>query len=334
MRTHALGRAPGRVNLIGDHTDYAGGLCLPLAIDQHATVTIRARDDEQINLTSAQADEPWRGHVDALGPGQVDGWAAYVAGTLWALQQTGRTLPGLDLHLDSDVPLGAGLSSSAAIEVATALATVDLLDEPLTDTLRHELIGVCRRAENEVVGAPTGGLDQTASLLCQPGHALLIDFADGDTEQVPLPLQEHGLTLLVADTQVSHSHASGDYAVRRQEVADGDPRRLHHVETENARVRSAVAAIRRTDWTALGDLMTGSHLSLRDYFEVSCPELDTVVNAALAAGALGARLTGGGFGGSAIALVPTENAAQVTQRIDAAFDQAGFDPPRHLQVTP
>ena len=237
----AVGRAPGRVNLIGEHTDYHGGLALPFALDRTTTATVTARGDDVVRIVSGQVDEPWEGTTD--GVGRATGWAAYAAGVVWVLREEGWEVPGLDVAIDSDVPLGAGLSSSAALEVAVAVAIAGLLERDLTDPLRLDLVRVCRRAETEVAGAPTGGLDQMASLLCRADHALLIDFSDGSTRDVPLPLAAEGLAILVVDTRVHHAHADGGYADRRAESERGDPRRLRHVRTENARVRDAVAAL-------------------------------------------------------------------------------------------
>ena len=328
----AAGRAPGRVNLIGEHTDYNGGLALPFALDRSTTATVTARDDELVRIRSRQIDEPWQGGLDEVGT--ATGWAAYAAGVLWALREDGWEVPGLDVEIDSTVPLGAGLSSSAALEVSVAVAVAGLLGRDLTPALRRALVDICVRAETEVAGAPTGGLDQMASLLCRADHALLIDFSDGSTQDVPLPLAGAGLDLLVIDTRVHHSHAEGGYADRRAESERGDPRRLRHVSTENARVRDAVAALDRDDWSALGRLMTASHVSLRDDYEVSAPELDAAVDAALTAGALGARMTGGGFGGSAIALVRREVVDSVKTEVAGAFARADYRAPDFLLAAP
>lgn len=334
MQQRVVGRAPGRVNLIGEHTDYNGGLCLPFALPQTTRAAATVRDDDLVRIVSRKVDEPWEGRLDALGPGRVEGWAAYAAGVLWVLRDQGWQVPGLDVEIDSSVPVGAGLSSSAALEVAVAVAVAGLLERELTSDLRRDLVEVCQRAETEVAGAPTGGLDQTASLLCRADHALLIDFSDGSTDDVPLPLADAGLVVLVIDTRVHHEHASGGYAERRTECEAGHPQRMRHVETENARVRGAVDAVTHGEWDRVGRLMVGSHVSLRDDFEVSCPELDTAVRAALGAGALGARMTGGGFGGSAIALVRRTDADRVSVVVRKAFEAAGHLEPRFFLVEP
>ena len=350
----AIGRAPGRVNLIGEHTDYNAGLCLPLALPRAATAAVAARPDGSLDLRSGSFPDPWQGRVEDLEPGAVAGWAGYVTGVLWALRQSGLDVPGLDVRVDSDVPIGAGLSSSAALECAVAVAVAGLLDLPLSEKVRTRLAHVCVRAETEYVGAPTGGMDQTVAMLATAGSALLIDFDDDTTRDVPLPLVEEGLTLVVTDTGVSHEHATGGYAERREECeaaagalgveslrraspADLETladdvlrRRARHVVTENARVIEAVEAIAGREWSALGALLDASHHSLRDDFEVSCPELDLAVVTAREAGALGARMTGGGFGGSTVALVPEERATAVTTALDVAFAAAGLGAPTHL----
>lgn len=333
------------MNLIGEHVDYNGGRCLPIALRQATTARVSLRDDALLEFTSGELS--WQGSIADLAPGRVTGWAAYVAGVLWALE----VRQGLRIELSSDVPIGAGLSSSAALECSVAVA-VDAalgLGRP-SDVLLHASL----RAESEFVGAPTGGLDQTASIHAQQGQALLIDFTTGAHEQVPFDLAAQGLSLLVVDTRVSHSHADGGYGDRRAEceqaaemlgvtvlselAPDAElgrlPRtlaaRARHVVSENARVDTFVAALRADEWALLGPLMDASHTSLRDDFEVSCEELDVAVEAARAAGALGARMTGGGFGGSAIALVSTELVEQVRDAVAAAFAERGWGAPDFL----
>lgn len=352
--------APGRVNLIGEHTDYNAGLCLPFALAERTYVAARTRSHDQVRLLSTHGDQRWEGTLDEVGPGAPTGWAAYPAGVLWALRRRGMDVPGLDLAITSDVPVGAGLSSSAALECAVAMAAAELTvgaDAIDRDLLRQ----ACIEAENVVAGAATGGLDQTVSLGAQPGHLMLLDFADGSREQVPWSLPERW-RVLVVDTRAAHSLADGQYAARRDAciaaaehagvatlrdleglddpwpvvaTLPGDQaRRVRHVLTENDRVRAAVAALRAGDADTVGSVMTASHLSLRDDYEVSCAELDLVVDTALAHGALGARMTGGGFGGSAIALVPGDTVEQTTAAIADAFDDAGFDDPAFLLATP
>ena len=272
----AVGRAPGRVNLIGEHTDYNAGLCLPLALPQAASAALAPLPGGSLQVRSGAFPDPWAGSIEGLAPGAAPGWVGYVTGVLWALRQGGLDVPGLDIRVDSDVPIGAGLSSSAALECAVAVAVAGLLDLPLTERVRTRLAHACVRAETEYVGAPTGGMDQTVAMLATAGSALLIDFDDDTTSDVPLLLDKDGLTLVVTDTGVSHSHATGGYAERRddceaaasalgldslRQAAEADldrltderlRRRARHVVTENARVTEAVDAIGRRDWPAAG----------------------------------------------------------------------------------
>ncbi len=349
-----VGRAPGRVNLIGEHTDYNAGLCLPLALPHATYAALGVRDDDRVRIASRQSDTTWEATLDALGPGQVTGWPAYVAGVLWALREAGHAIPGMEILVDGRVPLGAGLSSSAALECAVAVGTVHLLGRELDEALRRELVTACMRAEAEVAGAPTGGMDQTVALLAEPGAALLIDFSEHSAVPVPLSLADAGLALLVTDTRVSHALVDGGYASRREECEaavaalgvgslreadlaavdrlDDDVirRRARHIVTEIDRVTRAVAAIGVGDWTEVGGLFLDSHASMRDDFEISCAELDLVVTTTVESGAVGARMTGGGFGGSAISLVPLARVEAVVRAVDTAFVAAGFAPPAHL----
>ena len=347
--------APGRVNLIGEHTDYNRGLCLPLALPQRTTVTLVPRHDLRLRLSSAQEDDDWEGVVEDR-PG---GWAAYVAGVVQALRADGHDVPGFEATVDSDVPVGAGLSSSAALECAVATAVARLLGLDLADrVVRRRLALACMRAENDYVGAPTGGMDQSVAMLAEPGHALLLDFDDGSAVPVGLPLDDADLVLLVIDTRVSHALTDGDYGNRRAESADAARalgvdslravdagrveeleddvlrRRARHVVSENLRVLSAVGAIGDRDWDALARVLDASHASMRDDFEISCRELDLAVETARSAGALGARMTGGGFGGSALALVPRHAVDGVQSAVSSAFGEAGLADPAYLRATP
>ena len=349
--------APGRANLIGEHTDYNEGWVLPFALDLGVTVAAGRRGDGMLAIRSCQAPgDPADLPFAALAPGAVTGWAAYPAGVAWALREDGHPLAGgASLAVDSDLPPGAGLSSSAALECATALALDGLhgLDLP-----RPQLATLAQRAENDFVGVPSGIMDQSASLLSRAGHALLLDCRTGVTADVPLDPAAAGLALLIVDTGARHALGDGRYAQRRRECDRAaallgvrslrdvtspaevgrldDPvlrRRARHVVTENGRVKQAVALLTGGDLAGVGALLCASHASLRDDFEVSWPEADVAVDAATAAGALGARMMGGGFGGSALALVPAGQRA-VGAAITAEFARRGWPPPAFLPAVP
>ena len=349
--------APARVNLIGEHTDYNDGFVLPLAIDRRVTVAAARRTDDVLRLVSLDKGEE-RLRLAGVRPGAVHGWAAYAAGPLWALARDGVEVGGLDLVLGSDVPIGSGLSSSAAVECATLLAARDLYGGP-DDLARLALIA--QRAENDVVGVPCGIMDQMAALACTAAHVLLLDCRSLEADQVPFAPADAGLALLVVDTRVSHALADGAYAERRAACeqaagvlgvralrdanqADLDAardrlgsvgyRRVRHVVGENARVLAVVELLRRGRPDMIGDALNASHASLRDYYQVSSPELDAAVEAALEAGALGARMTGAGFGGCALALVPAGAVADVGKAVAAAFAERGFREPGIFTVQP
>ncbi len=355
-----VARAPGRVNLIGEHTDYNAGLVLPLALPHSTYVALARRSDQAIRMVSEQQPDSWDGRLDHLGPGRLEGWGAYGAGVLWALREAGWTLPGVDLYIDGQVPLGAGLSSSAALECAVAVGIVGLLKGEMPDSDREQLAEVAIRAETQIVGAPTGGMDQYASMLARAGCALLIDFEvpPGPDRATPVPLDLEDHCLLVTDTRVAHALVDGGYGDRRSECEaaaralgvdslrraaahDVDllndavlRRRARHVVSEIERVRACVRAIRSSELLALGPIFAASHASMRDDFEISCAELDLAVDVALDAGATGARMTGGGFGGSTVALVPTRRRLVVAAAIDEAFRARGWPIPRHLIAHP
>lgn len=355
-----LWSAPGRVNLIGEHTDYNEGFVLPFAIDRRTVVALGVRDDRRVRVASTFADELAEIDLDALAPDALGGWSAYPLGVAWAFSEFGADLgavPGVDLFIDSDVPVGAGLSSSAAIESAVALALNDVWRLGLD---RRTLARVGQRAENVAVGAPTGIMDQSASLLGQADHAVFLDCRSLESELVPLGLAEAGLAILVIDTGVKHSHATGGYGERRaacergaaalglsslrdatvddlpraqQLLDDVTFRRIRHVITENQRVLDTVATLRAEGAVAIGELLDASHRSMRDDFEISVPELDLAVESAVAAGALGARMTGGGFGGAAIALVRLGDLSRVQVAVDNAFGEHAFGQPDTFVVT-
>ena len=327
-----LWRAPGRVNLIGEHTDYNDGFVLPVAIEAGIELAARPRADREVRLHAADLGETVAFSLaEPLRRDPDHPWSDYVRGVLWALGRAGIALPGMDVAFGGDLPRGAGLSSSAAIEVATALAVRALSGFEMGPGAVARL---CQEAENEFVGVRCGIMDPLASLQATAGHALFLDCRSLAVEQVPLALGDH--VLAVCQSGVSHALAGSEYNARRRECAAGvevlrarfpairslrdatlaeveacradlDPvvfRRCRHVVTENARVLEAVAALREGDLARLGRLMDASHASLRDDFQVSCPEVDLLVDLARGTpGVLGARITGGGFGGSTVNLV-------------------------------
>ncbi|MGI5236938.1 galactokinase [Dactylosporangium sp. CA-139066] len=348
--------SPGRVNLIGEHTDYNDGYVLPFALPHRTVVGARRLDGPQWTVTSEQT-----GETVTFGPDErIEGWAAYVAAIVWVLREAGHDVPGAALTIASDVPWGAGLSSSAALECAAMAALLDLAGQAgLPMALRPRL---AQRAENEYVGAPTGIMDQSASTLCRAGHALFLDCRSLATEQVPFDLAEQGLAILVVDSKAPHAHVSGEYAARRRTCEEaakildvaalrdvdeaGLPaalarlddevmrKRVRHVVTEDQRVLDTVEALRAGDARAIGPLMTASHASMRDDYEITVPQVDTVVEAALAAGAHGSRMTGGGFGGCVLSLVDADRCDAVEAAVRGAFADAGFAPPDAFVVTP
>ncbi|RBY96806.1 galactokinase [Blastococcus sp. TF02-8] len=353
--------APGRVNVIGEHTDYNEGFVLPVALGQTTRAAVARRTDGRVALASVQHPGQ-RVELDLadLSPGTPDGWAGYPAGVVAELRE--RVPGGVSVLVDGDVPAGMGLSSSAALSCSVALALRDLAAPQLTTA---DLVDVARAAENDFVGAPTGILDQSASLLCTAGHALFLDTRDRSSEQVPLDLAAAGLVLLVVDTGTTHSHATGGYGDRRREceraaerldvpalrdvpdvaalapLDDGTGegsvllRRARHVVTEDARVLEVVRLLRDTgDPRAVGPVLTAGHASLRDDFQISTVELDTCVAAALEAGAEGARMVGGGFGGSAIVLVEDASVDRVTEVITRRFREEGYSAPRTSLAVP
>ncbi|MTE12641.1 galactokinase [Nocardia aurantiaca] len=352
--------APGRVNLIGEHTDYNDGYVLPMALPLGMTCTARARPDGAVRLRSRQAPAEVDTTTTALataGWSEFPTWSRYPLGVIREFERRGHEVPGIDLDLDSTVPIGAGLSSSAALSCSVALALRDLFAPTITAI---ELIDITRTAENVYAGVPTGTLDQSAALLCTPGHLLFLDTRTAATEQIPFDLEAFALSLLVLDTGTPRQLVDGEYATRRTECAAaaaqlGVPslrdipypsevgrlpnpllrRRARHVITENARVLQIAEQLRkRADPRRIGPVLTAGHESLRDDFEVSAPPLDTAVDAALAAGAHGARMTGAGFGGSVIALVDRDRAGAVSSSVREALTAKGFPPPRTFTVTP
>ncbi|MFF5025861.1 galactokinase [Streptomyces collinus] len=360
-RPEGVWAAPGRVNLIGEHTDYNDGFVMPFALPHQATAAVSRRTDGVLRLHSADVgDTVVELRLDSLAPGSDPNWTAYPAGVVWALREAGHPVTGADVHLASTVPTGAGLSSSAALEVVIALALDDLFGLGLE---RWRLARLCQRAENVYVGAPTGIMDQTASACCTGGHALFLDTRDLSQRQIPLDLAAEGLRLLVVDTQVKHAHSGGEYGRRRAGCEKGAAllgvdalrdipydgldaalarlgdeeevaRLVRHVVTEDQRVERVVSLLHAGETRAVGPVLTEGHASLRDDFRISCPELDLVVDTALSHGALGARMTGGGFGGSAIVLAEATDVTTLTKAIEEAFTAASFTPPRTFEAVP
>ncbi|MDG4793400.1 galactokinase [Micromonospora sp. WMMD1082] len=352
--------APGRVNLIGEHTDYNDGFVLPFALPLRTVAAAAPHPDGTWTVCSELTGETVAfGADEVAAPGRVTGWAGYVAGVVWALRAAGHRVPGARLAVASDVPLGAGLSSSAALEAAVLTALVDLggLDLPAEHRPR-----LAQRAENHYVGAPTGIMDQSAAIRCRAGHALFLDCRTERVEHIPFDLGVAGLAVLVIDSRSPHRHADGEYAARRASCEkaaallgvpalrdvpavdlddalarlpdDEIRRRVRHVVTEDQRVLDTVALLRDGRTRHIGALLTASHASMRDDFAITVPQVDTAVEAALDAGALGARMTGGGFGGCVLALVEADRADAVAGAVEAAYAERGFTAPTHTTVAP
>jgi galactokinase len=342
--------APGRVNLIGEHTDYNLGFALPIALPERTVVTFAPRDADALTVRSDAVDGAARIPLDTT-PGDVSGWAAYVAGVVWALRRAGHRVVGGEMSIESGVEIGSGLGSSAALECAVLGA---LLEATGLGIDRVEQARIAQAAENDYVGAPTGLMDQLASLFGQPQKAMLIDFRAVSVHQVPFDPDADGVALLLIDSNAPHRHADGEYAARRASceraaadlgvatlrdvqdrglsvldaVADPtDARRARHVFTENQRVLDFVAALERSDFAQAGRIFTASHASMRDDFEITTEHIDLIADTAVQAGALGARMTGGGFGGCVIALVPFDSVDAVAEAVRRATGDAGYPQP-------
>ena len=349
--------APGRVNLIGEHTDYNEGFVLPFAIDRRTYAAVGKRSDQLARVASAFSGELVEFEISEIQRDKVSGWSAYPLGVAWSLIQAGAKPQGFDLYVDSNVPVGAGLSSSAAIECSVALALNDLWGSGFS---RSVLAKVGQRAENEIVGAPTGIMDQTASLFGELDHAVFLDCRTLDAKAIALSLKENGLEILVMDSSVAHRLTDGGYASRRQACQDaaeimgvtslrdvtlekleaskdllGDVvyKRARHVVTENERVTKTVQLLSSSGPKSIGHLMNESHVSMRDDFQISITELDVAVDTAISQGAVGARLTGGGFGGAAIALIDAGKVASLSAAVLDKFRVQGFEKPEIFTVT-
>jgi galactokinase len=347
--------APGRVNLIGEHIDYSDGFVLPFAIKDRTLVAARKRNDSTVRIASAQRrNKIVTVDISRVKPGLKGEWERYALGVLWAL----GVKEGVDLLIDGHVPLGAGLSSSAALECSVATAMNHLFDLGFN---LEELARLTQKAENQYVGVPCGIMDQSVSLMATQGSALLLDCRDLTTKNIPFDVASSGLELLIIDTQAHHALTDGGYAKRRAScesvvaklgitslrdltmqqlensrglLTETEFVRARHAVTEMKRVIECVQALSDSNFALVGELINHSHASLRDDYTVSCPELDTAVDAALAAGALGARMVGGGFGGSAIALIQASKTTETIKTIEKAFSSKKFKAPRFFTSLP
>ncbi len=354
-KAEVLAEAPGRVNLIGEHIDYSEGFVLPFAIADRTYAAIARNNDGLVRIASQQRkNRIFTIDIKDVKPGSAGDWEKYVLGVIWTLGIS----TGVDILVDGTVPSGAGLSSSAALEcsVAVGLNALFELGKSLEDLAR-----ATQKAENDYVGMPCGIMDQSVSLMGREGSALLLDCRDLSTESVPFDVASAGLELLIIDTQAHHALVDGGYAERRascesvaakfaipsmrhltmevlnsrkSEITETEYIRARHAVTEIQRVKDAVAALKASDFTTLGRLINESHFSLRDDYTVSCPELDVAVDASLAAGALGSRMVGGGFGGSAIALIKADQIDSVKEAIKSAYAAKGFKAPRFFTSLP
>ena len=350
-----IAAAPGRVNLIGEHIDYSEGFVLPFAIKDRTFAAIRKRDDSTVRIASAQRrNKIVTVDINAVKPGLKGEWERYALGVLWSM----GVKTGVDLMIDGHVPLGAGLSSSAALECSVATAVNHLFDLGLS---LEDLARITQKAENQYVGVPCGIMDQSVSLMATNGSALLLDCRDLSTRNIPFDVASSGLELLIIDTQAHHALTDGGYAERRAScesvaaklsvksmreltmaqlessknlLSDVEFIRARHAVSEMQRVLDCVEALSQADFVKVGELINQSHISLRDDYTVSCPELDTAVDASLAAGALGSRMVGGGFGGSAIALIEASKTTETIKAIEKAFADKKFKAPRFFTSLP
>lgn len=350
-----IAAAPGRVNLIGEHIDYSEGFVLPFAIKDRTTAAIRKRDDSVVRIASAQRrSKIVTVDINNVKPGLKGEWERYALAVLWSM----GVKTGVDLLIDGHVPLGAGLSSSAALECSVATAVNHLFDMGFS---LEDLARLTQKAENQYVGVPCGIMDQSVSLMATIGSALLLDCRDLSTRNIPFDVASSGLELLIIDTQAHHALTDGGYAERRascesvaaklgiksmreltmpalesakDQLTQVEFIRARHAVTEMKRVLDCVEALSEANFEKVGELINQSHVSLRDDYTVSCPELDTAVSASLAAGALGSRMVGGGFGGSAIALIDAAKTSETIKAVEKAFAEKKFKAPRFFTSLP
>jgi galactokinase len=342
--------APGRINLIGEHTDYNLGFALPIALPERTTVAYVPDDTPEVAVRSDREDGDVRIALDTA-PGDVAGWAGYVAGVMWALRVAGHRIQGGTMTITSDVEMGSGVASSAALECAVLGALTSAIGLRVD---RIEMARIAQRAENDYVGAPTGLMDQLAALCAEPRKALMIDFQELTVRPVAFDPDASDIALLLINSRAPHQHAGGEYASRRASceraaadlgvsslrevqatgvaalasVADPvDARRARHILTDNQRVVDVVAALEESDFAAIGGLFNASQASMRDDFEITTHHIDLIADTAVGAGALGARMTGGGFGGCVIALAPVDRAGPIGEAIRDAVAAAGYNPP-------
>jgi galactokinase len=342
--------APGRINLIGEHTDYNLGFALPIALPERTVVTYVPDDSAEVVVRSDLEDGDARIPLDTA-PGDVPDWAGYVAGVMWAVRAAGHRIRGGMMSITSDVEMGSGVSSSAALECAVVGALTTAAGLRID---RVELARIAQRAENDYVGAPTGMMDQLASLCGEPRKALLIDFRELTVRPVAFDPDASNVALLLINSRAPHQHAGGEYAARRasceraaadlgvsslRDVQDRgvavltavaeplDARRARHILTDNQRVLDVVAALEESDFTEMGRLFNASQASMRDDFEITTDHIDLISDTAVGAGALGARMTGGGFGGCVIALASIAKADDIADAVRKVVAGAGYHPP-------
>ena len=346
--------APGRANLIGEHTDYNEGFVFPFGIDKRTYVALSPRSDSLCRVSSDIDGKTYETDLSSK-PEDMD-WALYPLGVAWVMREWAKS--GFDAFFTSNVPVGSGLSSSAAIECAIGVALNEIWSAGRT---KQQIALLGQRAENDVVGAPTGMMDQTASMLAERDSAVFLDCQSLEAKAVPPHLEERDLVVAVIDTRVAHRHSDGGYRVRREScergasimgvsslrglteadlsraqslLSDVDFRRVRHIVTENQRVLDSIDALQAGDMARFGELLLASHDSMAHDFEISIEELDLAVEVAMKTGAIGSRMTGGGFGGAAIAVIDKALLGTLEKNCQAAFSAKGYLEPKVFAVVP